>query len=74
MAEGLLGQQSIGYRETADKLRQAAATAQFPDHRADLLTVADSFDRLALRDDGNPHHLPRADRGERGKSPKTSAP
>jgi hypothetical protein len=74
MAEGLLGQQSGGYRETAYKLREAAAMARFANYRTDLLTVADSFDRLALRDDSSPHRLTRADQGEWRKSPKTSAP
>ena len=50
MAEGLLAQQSIeGYRETADKLREAAAMVRFANYRAELLMVAASFDRLALR-------------------------
>jgi len=50
MAEGLLAQQSIeGYGETADKLRELAGTVQFAHYRADLLMVAASFDRLALR-------------------------
>jgi hypothetical protein len=55
MAEGLLGQLGVGgYRETAAKLREAAAMLRFANYRADLLMVAASFDRLALRDAGQP--------------------
>jgi hypothetical protein len=57
MAESLLAQQSIGgYRETADKLREVAAMVRFANYRDELLMAAASFDRLALKHEGDPHH------------------
>lgn len=38
------------YRETAVKLRRVAAATRSPENRAELLMMADSFDRLARRE------------------------
>lgn len=52
MAEGLLAELGAGnYRETADKLRRVAVDTLSPENRADLLMIAESFDRLAARDE-----------------------
>ena len=55
MAEGLLAELGAGnYSETAEKLRQAAADTLSPENRADLLIIAESFDRLARKEGGGP--------------------
>ena len=51
MAESVLAEMGAGnYRETAVKLREVAAVTPSPENRAELLTIADSFDRLARRE------------------------
>ena len=51
MAEGLLAELGAGnYRETADKLRRVAVDTLSPENRADLLMIAESFDRLARKE------------------------
>jgi hypothetical protein len=48
LAECVLAELGAGnYSETADKLRQVAADTLSPENRADLLIIAESFDRLA---------------------------
>ena len=55
MAEGLLAELGAGnYSETAEKLRRAAADTLSPENRADLLMIAESFDRLARKEGGRP--------------------
>jgi hypothetical protein len=50
LAESVLAELGAGnYRETAVKLRQVAAVTRSPENRAELLMIADSFDRLARR-------------------------
>ena len=53
MAEALLAELSTGgYRATAQKLRRLAAIARLPEARDELVMIAESFDRLAVRDEG----------------------
>lgn len=53
MAEALLAELSTdGYRATADKLRRLATMARLPEARDELLMIAASFERLALREEG----------------------
>jgi|tagenome__1003787_1003787.scaffolds.fasta_scaffold20977408_4 hypothetical protein len=55
VAEGLLAELGAGnYGETADKLRRVAAGTVSPENRADLLMIAESFDRLARKEGGGP--------------------
>jgi len=69
LAEGLLAELGAGnYRETADKLRRVAADTLSPENRADLLMIAESFDRLA-RKEGGPA-LPRCS----GPNPRAARP
>ncbi|HEX6441103.1 MAG TPA: hypothetical protein VF007_02885 [Stellaceae bacterium] len=53
MAEALLAELSIGgYRATAQKLRRLAAIARLPEARDELTMIAQSFERLAVREEG----------------------
>ena len=53
MAEALLAELSAGgYRATAQKLRRLAAMARLPEARDDLVMIAGSFERLAMKEEG----------------------
>jgi hypothetical protein len=53
MAEALLAELSTGgYRATARKLRRLAAIARLPEARDELVMIAESFERLAVKEDG----------------------
>jgi hypothetical protein len=53
MAEALLADLSAGgYRATAQKLRRLAAIARLPEARDELAMIAESFERLALKEEG----------------------
>jgi hypothetical protein len=70
VAEGLLAELGAGnYSETADKLRRAAADTLSPENRADLLIIAESFDRLARKEGSGPA-LPRCS----GPNPRATRP
>lgn len=53
MAEALLAEMSTGgYRATAQKLRRLAAIARLPEARDELVMIAESFERLAVKEEG----------------------
>ena len=60
MAEALLAELSTGgYRATAHKLRRLAGIARLPEARDELVMIAESFERLAVREEG-PDRTPRS--------------
>ena len=53
MAEALLAELSTGgYRATAQKLRRLAAIARLPEAQDELVMIAESFERLAVKEEG----------------------